>query len=88
MILEARLPGLFIDDQLPLLRIRPDEQRVFPFGHEESHEFQIRAGMKHSGVVRAGAPDLTIWHEPAEYDPLAHRRGAVVDGDLLAVDGD
>src|SRR6516162_4521963 len=68
VILEARLPGLLINDQLPLLWIKPDEQRVVALGHNQPFELQIRVGMQQGSVVCACAPDLVIRNKPAEDD--------------------
>ena len=58
-----------------------------PAGTERA-DLQVGLGDEGGGVICSGAPDLVVRDELAHDLAAAHRRGAVVDGDVFAVKGD
>src|SRR5438067_2315376 len=85
-IVGVKLAGHLVDNQRPALFRWQRVERVRSGRQFEVAELQRSAGLENRGRVRAGHPHAIVGYERSEYFPAAHRRTAVRNRDLRAVD--
>src|ERR1051326_6968931 len=77
------LSGFLAYDERPFVLLRDGEDGVLSGRNGLSADGDVRADSHGSGLIRAGAPNLTVRNELAKNFAALHARAGVIDGDLL-----